>query len=716
MIFSIIKRPRLEIIYQSESQECGAACLCMIANWFGTKINLRQLRHIVGSASRGLTLKNLVANADLIGLRAIPLKGEPEVLISRVKPCILHWNFNHFVVFHRFRNGRFEIYDPAVGVRRVKKEEFSKSFTGVFVEIEKTASFEPVSEKKIPRLISYLRQTDGIFRSLSTIITVALVLEIFSLLGPLYLQFVIDNISSKENLGLLETVAIGFFLLLCAQSILGFLRSILVVLLTQHLALQWPVNIFAHMVRLPMEFFYRHALGDITSRFNSLGAIQQKLTVGATEAFLDGIMAVASLCIMLIYAPVLTAISLVAICLQSLIRSLSYHALEVMSRDRLVASAKENTYFLETVRAMLPLKLFSRELERRVGWQSLLTNVQQLDILKGRLDTIINSLITFISAAENIVVIFLGIRLVYETNTNNVFTLGMLIVFLTYKSQFLLRVNGILKFAVEFRMIRIHTERLGDIILTEREETAPEQDLSHLPAVIELRNVSFRYDDHGPWILRNISCIFFPGERVAVIGQSGEGKTTILKIILGLLTPTEGQICYGGTPVTELGINNVRPLIGAVMQEDVLLFGSIRQNISFFDQNAKDQDIAKCAVLASIDADIQRMPMGYQTLVGDLGDGLSGGQKQRILLARAIFKNPKIIVLDEATSHLDTENESSVNHAISELQITRIVVAHRHSTIAGADRVLRLAAGTLTAVDNVKDQSHISDTKLDQSG
>lgn len=694
-----MKKRRLKMVHQSEARECGLACLCMMANWLGIEVEMPQLRQQAGAISRGLTLKHLISRADSIGLRGIPLKGEPEAVASRGKPCILHWNFDHFVVFHRYYRNTFEVYDPAVGILQLSRDEFSKSFTGVFVEFESNGKLFNADHKSPPKLINYLKQTNGIFKSLTTIFFVAAVLEVCNLFAPLYLRFVIDHITSVQHFDLLSVVTVGFVILGLVTAVLNLLRSVLIVLLTQHLALQWPVNIFSHMMRLPMEFFYRHTVGDLTSRFGSLGAIQQKLTVGATEAFLDGLMAIVSIFVLLAYSPTLALIPFAALSLQIFIRYLAFDKTERLSRDRLVASSREHTYFLESIRAILPLKLFSREMERQVGWQSLMTNVQQLDIRKGHLESTVASLIAVIASLENIAVVYFGIRLVFFTAGGDPFTLGMLIVFFTYKIQFLTRANGILKFMFEFKMIRIHTERLAEIIMVAPEPVSPTQDLSDLQSTIELRNLSFKYESDGELILNNVSCTFLAGERVAITGQSGEGKTTLLKVILGLLTPTEGAIYFGGLSLTEIGKNNIRPLIGTVMQEDALLVGSVRQNIAFFSQDATDEEIQKCARMAGIHDEILRMPMGYLSKVGDLGDGLSGGQKQRLLLARALFKRPKFLLLDEATSHLDIFNESLVNQSISSLNITRIVVAHRPSTIAGSDRVFRLSRGRLELID-----------------
>lgn len=279
----------------------------------------------------------------------------------------------------------------------------------------------------------------------------------------------------------------------------------------------------------------------------------------------------------------------------------------------------------------------------------------------------------------------------------------MLFAFLSYKSQFTSRVAKLIDFVAEFKMLSLHSERLADIVLSEveqdtKEGNLPEHDLAHLAPSLELRDVSFRYGEGEPWILRHANLSIAAGESVAITGPSGAGKTTLLKILLGLLTPSEGQVLYGGVPVRQLGLANVRRHIGTVMQDDVLLTGSLADNISFFDTAPDMQRIQGCAQMALLHEDIARMPMGYQTLVGDLGHGLSGGQKQRLLLARALYKGPSVLALDEATSHLDVPAERAIIQLLAQLPLTRLIIAHRPDTIAGAQRVVQLKEGQVAEV------------------
>jgi ATP-binding cassette subfamily B protein RaxB len=454
--------------------------------------------------------------------------------------------------------------------------------------------------------------------------------------------------------------------------------------------LQWTSNVFQHLSLLPVSYFEQRHLGDITSRFGSLSAIKAVLTEGAIAAALDGIMLVATFVLMCLYSPALTGIALAALGIYALLRVVSYRPFRDANEERIVLAAKENSYFLETIRAITPLKLFGREAERLARWQNLAVDVQNRDVRTAKMGLWFGTGNTFIFGVESALLLLIGGLAVIEREMS----VGMLMAFMAYKAQFASRATALIDLIVQVKMLSLHAERLADIVLEKPEAQAPVQtDVQRLVPSIELRNVSFRYGEGEPWVLKDLSLMVQAGENVAIIGPSGCGKTTLLKVMLGLHLPQEGEVLIGGVPIRQLGLAQYRQLVGTVMQDDALLAGSIAENISFFDTQPDQQRIEAAAAIACVHADIAAMPMGYQTLVGDMGTSLSGGQKQRVLLARALYKLPKILALDEATSHLDIENERKVNQAVRNLRLTRITIAHRPETIANAGRVIQLHAG-----------------------
>ncbi|MGN7875263.1 peptidase domain-containing ABC transporter [Roseateles sp. 22389] len=685
-------------ILQSEVAECGLACLAMIATAHGQATTLQDLRRRFPVALKGMKLRDLLEVAAGIGFSGRPLKLDLPFLAKLSLPCILHWDMNHFVVLARVRRGSVTVLDPAVGERRLSLDEVSAHFTGVAVELTPNADFKPAAPPPRVSLAALTGKVLGLRRSLVQILLVALVLELFAIVAPLCNQLIIDDVLTSGDRDLLKVLLIGFGLLLVTQTALGLARSWMLVLLTQTLSLQWRGNTFAHLLRLPVGFFERRHLGDITSRFGAVDAIQKTLTTAAIEALLDGLMGVAALVMMLIYAWPLALVVIAAVLLYGLLRWAAYRPLRDAAAERLVVAARESTHFLETLRAMTPLKLFGREQERRAQWQNLIVEVQNRDVRTAKLSMAMSTANTFLFGVENLLVLFLGAGLILDGQQAGTVTMtvGMLFAFLSYKGQFTGRVSALINYAVELRMLGLHAERLADIALEPPEpDEVPDHDLAHLEASLELRDVSFRYGEREPWILRHVNLTVPAGQSIAITGPSGSGKTTLLKVLLGLLAPEEGEVRYGGMPMRQLGLRNVRRQIGTVMQEDVLLTGSLADNIACFDTQPDPERVQAAAMLAQIHEDICRMPMGYQTLVGDLGSGLSGGQKQRVLLARAIYRRPRILALDEATSHLDVTRERAVTANLARLPLTRLMIAHRPDTIAGAERVIVLEGGAV---------------------
>ncbi|RQP25411.1 peptidase domain-containing ABC transporter [Piscinibacter terrae] len=692
----------MKLVLQGEAGECGLACLAMVAEAHGIHTSLLELRQKFSSSLKGAPLNQIISDAECIGLGTRALRCEVEELSQLSLPCILHWDLNHYVVLKGIQRGQAVILDPATGMRRLPMAAVSKHFTGVALECVPLASYEERPKKPRLRLSQLTGSVRGLKRALGKVFALAMVLELFAIVGPLFNQVVIDDVLTSGDRDLLTVLVLGFALLLIIQTGIGLLRSWMVMTLSQSVFVQWTGNIFNHLLRLPVSFFENRHLGDIVSRFGAVGAIQRTLTTATLEAVLDGIMGMAALFMMLAYAPSLAVVTILAVAAYGTLRVLAYRPFRDAAAERLVISARENTHFLETLRAILPLKLFGRENERRARWQNLLIEVQNRDVKTAKMGIAFGTANTFIFGLENLLVFWLGAKMIMSTQLGSAgapFTIGMLVAFVSYKSQFSGRFSSLINYAVELRMLGLHAERLSDIALSPAEpHDAPRRRLDSLTPSIELRNVSFRYSESSDWVLRNLNFSVAAGESVAITGQSGVGKTTLLKVLLGILKPTEGQVLFGGNPIETLGLSNYREQLGTVMQEDVLLTGSLAENISFFDVQQDDTLIRHCAEAAQIAADIERMPMGYQTLVGDLGTGLSGGQKQRILLARALYKRPKVLALDEATSHLDGENERALAQQFRNMKLTRVIIAHRAETIAGAQRVVVLKAGQVFEV------------------
>lgn len=684
----------MRAILQSEAAECGLACLAMVAEHHRLRIGLPALRRRFPLSLKGAKLAQLIRIAQDLELQSRPVRLELNDLARLKTPCILHWDLNHFVVLAKTDQRRATILDPAFGERRLSRDEVSRHFTGVALELTPTQDFRPQPAPPAVTLRQLAGPVHGLWGALGQVLSLSVALQLFVVLAPFYMQWVVDQVLVSADRDLLVVLGLGFGLALVLQVGIGLLRGWVVVYLSSRLGLQWAANVFAHLLRLPLDFFEKRHLGDVTSRMGSVQAIQRTLSTSFVEAIIDGLMAVVTLALMLVYSWKLALVTLLAVALYFGIRAVAYRPMRNCTEQQLAAAARQQTHLLESLRGMQSLKVACQEPLRRSSYANLMTDTVNQDVRLARMGLGFSSASQLVFGLERIAVIWIGAMLALQ----NVFSVGMLIAYLAYKDQFATRVAGLIDKWVEFRMLRLHGERLADIVLTPPEEmqvhaeTPPPDE-----ARIEIENVSFRYADGEPWVLRDCSLSVAPGESAAIVGASGCGKTTLLKLLLGLLTPTSGSIRIGGHELRTLGPRSFRTIVGAVMQDDQLFAGSIAENISFFAPDADQARIEAAARLAAVHEEILALPMGYHSLIGDMGSSLSGGQRQRLILARALYRKPKLLILDEATSHLDVIRERQVSEAIRRLGLTRIIVAHRPETIASADRVLVMDAGRLVA-------------------
>lgn len=683
----------MEVVLQSESAECGLAALAMVAGHHGHRVTLRELRQRFALSLKGASLPRLIGVAGRLGLQCRPLRLDLEEIGQLRTPCILHWDLNHFVVLAKAGKNRLTLLDPAVGKREMTLAEASRHFTGVALELTPGEDF---TTRPKPRPIAIRQLTgrvSGLWSGLAMILSLSLVLQVFVVLAPFFMQWVVDQVLISADRDLLTVLGLGFGLVLALQVATGLLRGWAVVYLSTRLGLQWMANIFSHLLRLPLDFFEKRHLGDITSRMGSVQAIQRTLSSSFVEAIVDGLMAIATFAMMLLYSWKLALVTLLAVAAYLALRFVAFRHVRDGTEQQLIAGARQQSHLLESIRGIQSVKVAAREDLRRSAYLNLMNDTFNRDVWMARLGLGFNSASQLIFGAERLAVIWIGALLAMQ----NVFSVGMLIAYLAYKDQFAQRMGGLIDKWVEFRMLRLHAERLSDIVLSEPEDdgdTAP-----GLPAMsgtrLEVKGLGFRYAEGEPWVLKDCSFVVEAGESVAIVGASGCGKTTLVKLMLGLLKPVEGTISLGGRDIARLAPHDYRQRIGAVMQDDQLFAGSIAENIAF-DEDAGDFDrIESAARLAAVHDEIMAMPMGYHSLIGDMGTTLSGGQKQRVILARALYREPMVLFLDEATSHLDVERERLVNQAVRRLDLTRIIIAHRPETIASADRVLVMHAGRI---------------------
>ncbi len=680
-------RRRLPMLHQTEAAECGLACLAMISGFHGQHLELPALRQRFSLSLKGATLARLIELADALGMAGRPLRLELDELDQLAPPCILHWNLNHFVVLRGARGRRVHIHDPAVGERTLDLAEVSKHFTGIALELTPTPRFERKKPEPPLALRKLLGRIRGLPVALGQVLVLALVLEVFALIAPLFVQTVLDQVVSGGDHSLLTLLGIGFVLLTVLQVGVAALRGWVVTWLGTTLNLAWAGNVFGHLLKLPEDYFAKRHLGDITSRFQATGVIQNTLTTRAVETVLDGLMTVLTLGMMLLYSRMLALVTLLAFALYAGLRVLSYRVFREANLSAIVAAAHQQSQFLESVRGAQTIRLYHRAAQHTGRYLNAATETANRNLEVQRYGLLFGSLNGLIFGIERIAVVWIGAGAILDGQ----FSAGMLMAFVAYSDQFSGRGAALINYLVELKLLRLQGERLADIVLHAPEPHVETGYVGPQPEPsIHLRNVSYRYAPGEPWVLRHLDLAIAAGESVAIVGPSGCGKSTLGKILLGLLDAEEGSMHIGGVDLRRLGKARYRSMLGAVMQDDTLFAGSIADNIAFFDPEATAVRIEAAARLAGIHDDIAAMPMGYHSLVGDMGSSLSGGQRQRVLLARALYRRPRILLLDEATSHLDVACERAVNAAIARLRITRIVIAHRPETIASAERVIEL--------------------------
>ncbi|WP_242451743.1 peptidase domain-containing ABC transporter [Rhodanobacter sp. T12-5] len=677
----------LPMMLQTEAAECGLACLAMVASYHGHDVDLAGLRRKFSTSLKGVTLARVMAMAGQLGFTCRPLKLDMDNLRQLKTPCLLHWDLNHFVVLKRVGKRRIVVHDPAYGIRKLSWKEVSEHFTGVALELSPSADFAPVSERQAVSLRALTGRVRGLVPALAQILLLALALEVFALAAPFYLQWVLDQVMVSADHDLLSLLGLGFIGIAVFSALVTAARSWAVTWLGATLNVQWASNLFGHLMQLPLDWFEKRHVGDVVSRFGSIHTIQQTLTTQFIGSLLDGLMSLVTLVVMGFYSLWLTALVVGLFLAYGLIRWAFFNPLRQANEEQIVCGARQQSELLESIRGAMPIKLANKQDERLSRYANATVSTINRGIGIQRLSiafTLSNQLLFGIG---RVVMIWIAATLALE----NRFTAGALIAFIAYADQFISRAAALIDKWVDFSMLKLHAERVADIALTSPEQRAETAWNGPIPeASIELCNVSFRYAENEPWILKNCNLKVEAGESVAITGPSGCGKSTLAKIALGLLEPTEGVVKFGGIDIRKLGLDYYRQLVASVMQSDQLFAGTIADNISFFDTAQDLERMLVVSQLAQIHADIMAMPMGYQSLVGDMGSSLSGGQKQRVILARALYRKPLLLLLDEATSHLDMAKEREVNLAIGGLNLTRVVIAHRSETIDSAGRTICL--------------------------
>lgn len=690
------KRTAVRLIRQTEVAECGLASLAMVANFHGMDTDLGTLRRRFQPSSRGASLKSLVAMADNMGMTPRPVKLPLDQIANLHLPAILHWNMNHYVVLEQVKRGEALIHDPEGRSRWFPMAEVSKHFTGVALELEPAQNFEIGRRRERLRLTQLWRRITGMKRALVQTLLLSIVMQAFVLASPYYMQIAVDSALPSLDRSLLSVLALGFGLFTIVNAGAAMLRSFVLLAAGTSLGFGISSNVARRLFRLPIAWFEKRHVGDVLSRFQSITPIRQILTEGAVATALDGTLALFTFAVMLFYSPALALVALIAFVAYGVVRIVSFPALRQAQEDAIADAGREQSAMIETLRGIVTLRLFNREAARHSLWQTKLTDATNASVSVARIGAWQTFANTLIMGIETVIAIWLAVGFVIDGG----FSVGMVFAYLAYKAQFLQKAGSLIDQAIAFKMLGLHLERLSDIALADQDVSFADgaHGDARLEGRIELKGIRYRYSPTDPLVLDGVNLVIEPGDHIAITGASGGGKSTLIKILLGLVEPEDGEVLVDGVPLARFGHKNFHEQIGAVLQEDSLFAGSLADNIALFDEEADMQRVIDSAIAAALHDDIAAMAMGYDTFVGDMGSSLSGGQKQRLLLARALYRRPRMLVMDEGTSHLDPAREEAVNAAVAKLGITRVIIAHRLETIVSARRIYSCSRGTLHEV------------------
>lgn len=684
----IWRRPRrFPLVLQSEAAECGLACLVSIAAYFGAHISLAEARRRFAPSLRGATLTDLVRIAGGLHLVARALRVDLDGVGALELPCILHWDMDHFVVLCSLDRRRATIADPASGQRRVGYSELSDCFTGVALELGPAPGFAKVDRRSRASLAGFVRPPKGIKRTIAALALISLALEAASLAGPPLLQWVIDVVIPSKGGGLLASAGCGFVLLAVLSAALGASRGRLTAALSTRIGVEWRTRLACHLLRLPLPWFERRWIGDIMTRFDSSEAIRHAVTSGLLDTALDGFMAMAMLIAIFWYSAALGAVVLADAAGHLAFREFAHGRHRELAADEIAKAGREKAHMVETLRGVQSVKLLGMEAQRQAQWLNLLVDSANAEAAASAFLADVLSVGSAVQGVAAALVIWIGSAMVMRGSLS----VGMLVAVLAYREQFLSRSGSLVDKAFGFRVLGAQADRLADITEAEPEQEPPASvvKLAASAPLVSARSVSFRYSANDPWVLRDLDLDLDAGECVAITGRSGCGKSTLAKIVAGLLVPTSGAVLVGGTTPAACRLGGSFRL-GVVLQDDTLFSGTIADNVAGFASEVEWRRVERCCDRAALGEVIVKLPMGLRTLVGEGGAAVSGGEKQRILLARALYRDPQLLILDEATSHLDTATASKVLLALRGSGAARLMISHDAGQAIGADRVVDL--------------------------
>jgi ABC-type bacteriocin/lantibiotic exporter with double-glycine peptidase domain len=682
-------RRRIPYVQQLEISDCGAACLAMNLAFHGRNVSPEEIRRATKTSSGGVDAISLIEAARAYGLEARGVQVDLDGLRFLERGSILHWDFSHFVVLDRIVRGGVEVLDPAIGRVRVPMDRFSRSFTGVAIQLKPTEAFTHGSDA--PRgAWRYLKPILRRSALLSKVGLTSFMIQLFALAVPILMGVIVDRVVPAGDRHLLSVVGLGLAAMVVFHLLSSFLRAHLLLALRAHLDLGLSTTFVGHLMRLPYRFFLQRTAGDLMTRLNSNVTVREILTSGAISALLDGALAGVYLLLIFAQSAVMGIVVLALALLQLAVLMAAQRPIRRLMAEVLLAQARAQGYLAQMVTGVETLKAVGAEARAVAQWSDLFVEEINALLARGRVSAVVESLTGSLRVMSPLVVLGVGTLGVL----NGDLTLGTMLALSALSAGFLLPVSNLITTGMQVQLLSSYMERINDVLDTPPEQNIEEvEPAGHLDGHITLEDVSFRYEEKGPSVVQDVSLDIAPGSTIGIVGRSGSGKSTLAHLILGLYAPTAGRVLYDGRDVRTIESGSLRGQLGIVPQNSYLFGVSIRSNIALTLPDANNDDIERAAGIACIHDDIMRMPLGYETVMSDAGASLSGGQRQRIALARALIHKPPVLLLDEATSSLDSVTEARIYENLEQLTCTRVVIAHRIATIARADLIIVMKDG-----------------------
>ncbi len=675
-----MKRP-VPVILQYEAAECGLACVAMVAGHHGCHVDLPALRLIHDPSSRGASARDIMHVGDALDFNVRTMKAGLQQLDKLQLPVILHWDLVHYVVLVSIGRDGYVIHDPAVGRRTIEPAEFSRSYTGIALEFTPRPEMKPRREN---RPVSFGWLLDGSVpygKLLGLIFAMSTVMQALLLIVPFTVQLLVDQVALSRDTWLLAAGMGGIMLAVALYALLLWLRSTAIIFLNQAMDLAGSQKLIARMLRLPYEFFARRDTGSLLARFSNLRELRQLLTQGLAESAVEAVLASVVLLGMAMYLPAASAVAVLALA--------AYAAYRVATRTREQDRVAEMFHLMstqygslvETMQKVQTIKANAIELSREQFWLGRYVDYQNALASKLRTDYAKTLAMIVCFGSGYAATGWIALAAYFDARLS----MGESLTVLLLLGMFFARVQQFLERLFELQVARVHLDGLADVVHGETERRGPAEAWAVADAArIEVRDLGFRYSASDPFVFRGVSFIVEPGQCVVITGPSGCGKSTLLAVLLGLWQPTEGEILIDGVPIGQIPLDQLRRRFGSVLQNDRLFYGTVRENVTLFEMAPPQERVDAALKAAAIDQVVSSLPMKEHTLMLDTAT-LSGGEVQRILLARALYKQPPVLLLDEASSHLDAATEHEVNRAVRALGATRLMVAHRSQTIELAD-------------------------------